>query len=169
MLFNRFSGLIKLFSILIFTMLFLSACSFSPLYEEKSLITNSISLNYAKPNTRLEQIVYNELKLRLGNNNENEENIFSITISPSTRSVGRSSNQSPANIRELILTGNYSVTNADNEKIISGSRSVRVSYAQSGQIIADKQAYNEASERAALELAQIIRLALLAELSVLQN
>ncbi len=169
MLFDRFLALVKLSGILIFTMLFLSACSFSPLYGEKSLVTNPISLNYAKPNTRLEQIVYSELKLRLGNNNENGENIFSVAISPSTRSVGRSSNQSPKWIRELILTGNYNVTNNDNEKIISGSRNVRVSYTQSGQIIADKQAYNEASERAARELAQIIYLALLAELSTLQN
>ncbi len=166
MLFNKLYFWLKSLSIIIFLSLSLSACSFSPIYGDNNLSNKTISLSYAKPTTRLEQIIYQDLKLRLGSD-INSANQLIVTISQSTRDVGRSSNGLPASIQELTLVANFKVIDInDSENIIyTGTNRVTATYSSKGQIIADIKAQEKAEETAALELAQIIRLTLLAELN----
>jgi len=144
--------------------LLLSACSFAPIYGNKGQINNMSNLSYAKPNTRLEQIIYQDLKLKLGE--KANSSLVTIIVSNSTKSVARTSNSTPFTIIETILNATISVTDAKDASIIfSGKRRASASYSTNGQRIADLKAFEDANKKAALELAQIIRLTLIGALS----
>ncbi len=146
-------------------MLLVSACSFSPIYGDKSQSSSNIKLSYAEPKNRLEQIIYKDLAHKLGDS-ENSD-LLTISVSSSSRSVARTSNDLPFSIKEAVLTA--SITLVDNENanniIFSGTRSAATSYSTNGQIISDKKALEDAQEKAALELAQTIRLTVIGAIS----
>ena len=163
---NKIVLLLKALGALVFITLALSACTFSPIYGDKNINNNNFQLSYAKPTTRLEQIVYSDLKLKLGEVTNIDAQNLKITISQSTRSVGRSSDGLPTNVLEIKLTANIKLfENAEQKNVVfSAMRVSTASYRTNGQAFADQQAAISASETAALELAQIIRLTLIAQL-----
>ena len=145
----------------------LTACSFTPLYGEQSRTT--LNLAYAEPSSRLEQIIYQDLALRLGRSTALDAPLVTISASSSSRRVGRTSSGSPATTYEAIVTASVTVSAPGNEPdsvktIYSTSRSASASYTTNGQRLADQQALEDAQERAALAVAQTIRLLLAANL-----
>ncbi len=170
MLFNRTKIYLKTLLAIIFIALSLSACSFTPIYSNTSA-NAKLNISYDKPTSRLEQIVYQELKLRLGAGDNIDSNFLVVKISQSTRNVGRSSDGLPTNIMEVKLTGNiFLYQTSDKQNIIfKATRVATASYRTSPQSLNNQQALASASEQAALELAQIIRLTLLGELNKTDN
>jgi len=161
-LFSKFS-IKSIFAFLAVIML-ISACSFSPVYNNKTQ-TADFNLSYSEPKSRLEQIIYQDLKLRLGE--KNDANLLTIKVSASSRAVARTSNGTPSTIAEAILTASITlVDSTDSSNVIfSDTRKASASYSTNSQIIANNKAYENASETAALELAQTIRLTLIGVLS----
>ncbi len=161
LLFKKYSIFLKSILELAFFSLILSACSFSPIYGDKNLPYSNISLSYAEPKTRLEQIIYSDLRLKLGEK-ENSD-LVTITVTSSSNSIARTSNSLPSTISEAIVTARITIVDSSEDRniIFSGTRSAATSYSTNGQIIADEKALEDAQERAALELAQIIRLTLI--------
>ncbi len=150
---GRFSKI----SIWIILSLILSACSFSPVYSNPDQNNTAFNLEFASANTRLEQIVYSELAASFSNSSAMKENLVEVIVSSSSVNPG---------IGSVGLTGKITVTNIQSAKIVyAGSRTASATYVASGQSLANQQAANEASERAARELAQTIRLTLIGVLS----
>lgn len=147
----------------------LGACSFSPLYGDNSAVGTSLDLKYADPNSRVEQVIYQDLKLRLGREKTADAALVAISASNSSRRVGRTSSGSPATTYEATTTASVTVTKTDPatgeaKTVYSISRSASATYTTNGQRLADQQALEEANERSALAVAKTIRLLLAAEL-----
>jgi LPS-assembly lipoprotein len=64
---------------------------------------------------------------------------------------------------EATVTAKYTIV-VDDEIVLSGSRRATASYTTSDQVLADEAALKDALERAAHEVAETIRLSILAEL-----
>lgn len=147
----------------------LSACSFTPLYGDNSAVGSNLNLSYADPNTRIEQVIYQDLKLRLGREKTVDAPLVTVSASTGSRRVGRTSSGSPATTYEATVTASVSVSKQDietdiTEQVYSISRSASATYTTNGQRLADQQALEEANERAALSVAKTLRLLLAAEL-----
>ncbi len=168
MLYRNLFYYLRLSLAAIFIALTLAACSFTPAYQSNNIKGQTIKLDYPKPASRLEQIIFQNLQLTLGKADDAQSeqlDKFKLSLSQSTRTVGRSSNGLPSSVKEIILTADFSIIDGENgQTIYQAQRLARASYTTNGQIIADKKAQEEASERAALELAQIIRLTLIGAL-----
>lgn len=147
----------------------LSACSFTPLYGEQA----ALNLAYADPTSRLDQIIYQDLALRLGKTTTPDAPLVTVSTSTSSRRVGRTSSGSPATTYEATVTAKVSVTRQEidvstgemtTKTIYTANRKASASYTTNGQRLADQHAVEEAQERAALAVAQTIRLLLAANL-----
>ncbi len=136
-----------------FTIMVLSACSFAPLYSGTNINTQSYEFSFDQANSRLEQIVYSELVAALGRSTNPDSRRVNIVVSSSNITPGSSS---------VGLSGKITVTDQITGDIIfSGTRTASATYISSEQLLTNQQAANEASERAARQLAQTIRLTLL--------
>jgi len=165
----------------------LSACSFTPLYGENSAVGTSLDLAYADPSSRLDQIIYQDLALRLGQTRSADAPLVSVSTSRSNRRVGRTSSDSPSTTYEATITATVTVTRArpaepvmvmppakpgKTAEIIPAkadilytvSRKASATYSTNDQRLANQQASEEAAERAALSVAQTLRLLLAANL-----
>jgi len=150
---GRFSKI----SIWIILSLVLSACTFSPVYSNPDQNNTAFNLEFASANSRLEQIIYSELAASFSNSSAVNKNLVEVIVT--------SSNVNPG-VGSVALTGKITITNIQSAKIIYvGSRTASATYGISSQSLANQQAANEASERAARELAQTIRLTLIGVLS----
>ncbi len=150
-------GIFPRISIWVIFPFILAACTFSPVYSNQDQTKTAFNLEFASANSRLEQIVYSELAASFPSSSAIKENLVEVTVSSSSLTPG---------IRSVTLTGKITVTNIESAKIIyTGSRTASASYGPSPQYLGSQQAANEASERAARELAQTIRLTLIGILS----
>jgi LPS-assembly lipoprotein len=123
--------------------LLLAGCSgFRPVYGEGGLGASDLAFAYAEPETRLEQIIIQDLALRLG---------LTGTVKPVTQ-------------HEAAVEATYTIV-LDDEVLLSGTRRAIASYTTSDQVLADEAARKDALERAAHEVAETIRLSILGGLS----
>lgn len=155
-----------------------SACSFMPLYGNRDAVEAPIPqtvtrpvpvstvMSYTKPHSRIEQIIYQDLTFKLGRTENTEAKLVSVIASQSTRRVGRTSSGSPATTYELTVIASLSVIGGTDgtESLFSTTRRATATYTTNGQTLADRQAVEDASERAAIAVAQILRLAMSAAL-----
>lgn len=140
---------------------FVSACSgLTPLYSSASIGAADYSFTYGKPASRSDQIIYRELRLRLPAS-EGATETLAVTVSSSTgaRKLGRNGPH------EMIAVANVTMTRADGSVVFSGQRIASSAYGYVGQVLADKQAEVDASERASVAVAESVRLALLSALA----
>lgn len=133
--------------------LVLAACSFAPLYGDRAASGTAFNLAFESPGSRLEQIVINELVARFGRSSDPDALVVSVKVSSSSVTPGPTI---------AALDGLITITDprAPEQPVFTATRSASASYAKSGQSLANQQAANEAAERAALQLAQTIRLTL---------
>lgn len=148
----------------------LSACSsFRPVYGDSGIAADRIELSYAKPNSRLEQIIYQELALRFGKTRSEDAPLLSVTTSVTTSVSGRGLTQTavvkPATQLQVTVTGAAILTTADGRLVFQGARKASAGYVSVGQVLADTEAGNEAQERAAKEVSELLRLAILGALA----
>lgn len=144
----------------------LGACSFSPVYSGALASQPLLNLAYAKPNSRLEQVVYQELSLRLGSSDAATAPLATVSVSSSGGDTMLSQTVNPAKALEVTVNATLTITPRDGSTSPpqTFTRVATASYSRSGQVLADNAAASEAAERAAKSAAESLRLAVLAAL-----
>ncbi|HWA20311.1 MAG TPA: LPS assembly lipoprotein LptE [Devosia sp.] len=143
----------------------LSACTtLRPVYGENGLTTEAIALAYAEPASRLEQIIYQELALRLGKATGDAPEL-QVTTSQASKALTAGGIAFPNRQRQMIVTARIRLVAAGGKVLFSGSRSAAADYTTNVSQLANQQAETDAAERAAKALAETIRLTLIAALA----
>lgn len=140
----------------------LGGCSLTPVYGDAAA-RSALALNYAEPDNRLEQIVYQTLSARLGGGDAAAP-LFSASVSASASRLGVSEVASPLTDYLVTATIDYRVTR-DGTVLTSGRRTATATYQTTDQYLADDAARISANEQAVRAAAETVRLALIAALA----
>lgn len=145
----------------------LGACSFSPVYSGALASQPMLNLAYGKPNSRLEQVIYQELSLRFGSSDAATAPLASVTARQTNATDARSVTANPGKPRSVTVTATVTIQQRDGTTTapITVTRSASAEYTSSDQIMANRSAVAEAAERAARSAAESLRLGVLAALS----
>ncbi|WP_240231239.1 hypothetical protein [Devosia lacusdianchii] len=146
----------------------LGACSFTPVYSGALASQPDLNLAYGKPNSRLEQVVYQELALRFGPSSEAETApLATVSVGSSAADMTMAATANPSKPMEVTVTATLTIARRDGSTTppMTFTRKATANYTRSGQVLADNTAAAEASERAAKVAAESLRLAVLAALS----
>lgn len=141
----------------------LSACSgLRPVYGDAGAIAAAADFDYAPPASRLDQLIYNELRLRLGPDTETPA-AYRVTVvsGAAPQAITRTNVVKPGTTHEATVTAHVTVSAPDGRVLFSGSRQQSALYVTTTQVLADTAAYNDAAERAAKELAEVVRLTII--------
>jgi hypothetical protein len=143
----------------------LAACTgLRPVYGDSAFGAKRIDVVYAAPNNRLEQIIYQDLALRLGKGQGGGPTV-AISAWASYPDLTNNSVSSPVNARQAIVYAQLTVTAADGTVKFSGQRSQSADFTRDGQALSNRQAEDSAARQAALLLADTLRLQIIAALS----
>jgi hypothetical protein len=143
----------------------LSACSFSPVYQTGTLASQpKLNLAYAKPTSRIEQIIYQDLALRFGETVDETSPLVTVSTSTSGARIGISQTSNPNETQRLTLTATATITYRDGSKRppLAITRTASADYTTTNQVLANIEAAGDAGDRAAKAAAESLRLALLA-------
>ncbi|SFZ85084.1 hypothetical protein SAMN02983003_2374 [Devosia enhydra] len=145
----------------------LAACSsLTPVYSDGQIGARQMSFAYAEPRNRLEQVIYQELGLRLGKTTDPSAPLIQVTASVYSRDLTLGSNPAPADAREATVTATAKVLDGPGgRELLQVRRNASASYTENAQGLANFSARTEAEERAAKAAAESLRLALLGALS----
>ena len=145
----------------------LTACSgFTPVYGDHGIGVEEHAFRYDKPASRLDQIIYQELVLRLGRTTDSSVPLIRVTTTSAVRGLTRSDVDNPAAQKEAVVTAKVEIVDADGNVAFTATRSAAASFtADRAQALAETEAEKEAKERAARELAETVRLTLLGALA----
>lgn len=134
-----------------------------PVYSDEGLGTQSLAVSYPDPTNRLEQIIYQDLALRLG---KSSGAVPVVSVRASSRSSALTSGKisSPFAQRQMTVTARFTVTAPDGTVLFSGTRAQSADYTTSAQASANEQASDSAAANAARLLADTIRLQVYAAL-----
>jgi len=142
----------------------LSACTgFTPVYGENGLGNQQVAVKYASPSNRLEQVIYQDLALKLG---KSAGDVPTVTISASATLPTTDTTTATLSVASGQVTVRVfvSVIDPSGKVIVQSNRSVVENFVKGGQAFSNQEAANEASERGARELAESIRLQILGAL-----
>jgi LPS-assembly lipoprotein len=143
----------------------LAACTgIRPVYSDAGLGAKRVHVVYAAPNNRLEQIIYNDLALKLGSGGDNAPTV-SVTAWSGTADLTNNTVPTPVNAKQVTVSASLTVTAPDGAVLFSGSRSQTADLTHSAQSLANRQATESAERQAALLLADTLRLEVLGALS----
>ncbi|MHA6730982.1 hypothetical protein [Devosia sp. A369] len=165
MLWSRLFRPIAMAGVLLGAGTMLGACSFTPVYGGTTAAQPALSLAYAKPASRLEQIIYQELALRFGSSDAETARLAMVTASASAVAIGLSATANPYKLTRVTVTATLNISDRDGTKPLSITRHASADYTTSDQVLANQAAATEAGERAAKAAAESLRLGLLAALS----
>lgn len=146
----------------------LGACSFQPVYSGALATNPTMDIAYAKPTSRLEQVVYQELALRLGSSASETAPLATVSVALSGAYIGgMTAAPGPNTPARVTATATLTITRRDGSKTapVVITRMATADYTTSNQVLASNSASTEAGERAARAAAESLRLAVLAELS----
>lgn len=145
----------------------LGACSFSPVYSGALASQPLLDLAYARPTSRLEQVIYQELALRFGSSDAATAPLATVTASSAVADTMLSATANPAKAVDVTVTATLTIAPRDGTTTApqSFTRVATANYTRSGQVLADTAAAADAAERAAKSAAESLRLAVLAALS----
>ena len=145
----------------------LAACSsLTPVYGEGQIGARQMNFAYAEPRNRLEQVIYQELGLRLGKTADPAAPLIQITATAYSRDLTLGANPNPADAREATVTATALVLDGPGgRQLLRVSRNASASYTENAQGLANFSARTEAEERAAKAAAETLRLALLSALA----
>ena len=145
----------------------LTACSgFTPVYGERGIGVEQHAFRYDKPASRLDQIIYQELALKLGRSTDPSVPMVRVTTTSGIRGLTSTSVAKPSTQREAVVTAKIELVQADGTIAFTATRSTAASFTADGQqALAETEAEKEARERAARELAETVRLTLLGALA----
>ncbi len=143
----------------------LAACTgLRPVYSDAGVGAERVAVAYDAPRNRLEQIIYQDLALRLG---KAQGNVPVVTVSASSRSAAITSDvvKSTLDQRQVTVTATLTVRAPDGRVLFSGVRSQTADLTHGAQVLANEQATDTAERQAALLLADTLRLEIIAALS----
>lgn len=144
----------------------LAGCSgLTPVYGERGIGAERIALRYAEPNSRYEQIIYQDLALRLGRATDWTSPTVRVTTTTSTRKLTMSDVSRPSTQREAVMSATVELVAPDGRILLTTKRSAAALYTTGSQALAASEAESEAYVRAARTLAETIRLTLIGALS----
>lgn len=145
----------------------LAACSgLAPVYGERGIGVERNAFRYDKPASRLDQIIYQELVLKLGRSTDPSVPLVRITTTSSVRGLTKTNVANPAAQKEAVVTARIELIDADGTIAYTATRSAAASFTTDRyQALAETEAEKEARERAARELAETVRLTLLGALA----
>ena len=145
----------------------LAACTLTPVYSGRLAENPNLNLAYAKPASRLDQIVYQELSLRFGSTDSETAPLVKVVTSASAAALVNTVTANPNKTNDVTVTATLTITSRDGSDLapVTLTRQATAGYQNGVQILNDSSAYIEASERAAKAAAESLRLALLAALS----
>ena len=144
----------------------LSGCTgLRPVYGQPGAGVERHTFSYGAPVSRLDQVIYNELRLRLGPQSAAPDAVkINITASNSARALTRTNVVKPSTQYETIVNATIRVVDADGTVLFSGQCRASADYEVVSQVLADTAAATDAAERAAKSLADTIRLTIIAAL-----
>jgi hypothetical protein len=144
-----------------------SACSFQPLHSGRQAEAAQLQLAYAAPNTRLEQIVYQELSFRLGKSTRPDAPLVNISVRPEVNAAFLSQTANPNKLHEARVIGDLTITYRDQSGLppVRLTRTATAQFNRDGQVLAERAAETQALERAAKALAESLRLAVYGSLA----
>lgn len=142
----------------------LGGCTLTPVYGDGSGAGGPLALHYAEPRSRLEQVIYQDLRLRLGPDGGPNAPGLTVTAVPETRTITRTQTANPLWTQEVTVVATaYLFSPPPAEELLATiTRSGRASYTTASQVVANDAAAVEAQERAARAAGDALRLALYA-------
>lgn len=143
----------------------LAACTgLRPVYSDGGIGTARAEVAYAAPSNRLEQIIYQDLALRLG---KSAGDVPLVRVRASSSSVALTSNivSSPLDQRQVTVTATVTVTAPEGTVMLTATRSQTADITHGGQVLANQQATDTGARQAALLLADTLRLEIIAALA----
>ena len=144
----------------------LAGCaSFRPVYGDNGIGAERIAIAYAKPATRLDQIIYQDLAVSLGKATTADAPLLTVVTKTSNRKLTRSDVNRPSDQRQATVSAMVTLTAADGRVLFTGERSAAADYGTDGQGLAEAEALRNAEEQAAHALAETLRLTLIGALS----
>lgn len=165
MLWSRLFRPIAMAGVLLGAGAMLGACSFTPVYGGATAAQPTLSLAYAKPASRLEQIIYQELALRFGRADAAAARLAMVTVSTATAAIGMSATANPHKLARVTVTATLNISDRDGANPLTITRHATADYTTSDQVMANQTSATEAGERAAKAAAESLRLGILATLS----
>lgn len=164
MLWSRVTVRAGLLGMVLLAPLAVAGCSsLKPVYGDNGIGAERVALSYAKPTTRLEQIIYQDLALSLGK--AAGAPLLTVMTTTSNRKLTRSDVTRPSAQRETVVSAEIELKGTDGTVLFAGERSAAASYSVDGQGLADTEALRNAEEQAARALAETIRLTLIGVLA----
>lgn len=155
-----------LISLLLSSTLVLAGCSgLRPVYGDYGVANARMEMTYGKPSNRLEQVIYQEFVLRFGRTADARAPRLVVTARASDRELTSTSVVKPVTQKQVTVTASATLTAPDGKVVFSGSRTATAQYTAGPQVLAETEAEIEASERAAKEAAEGLRLAILGALA----
>jgi hypothetical protein len=144
----------------------LSGCTgLHPVYGQPAAGVERYAFTYAAPVSRLDQVIYNDLRLRLGPHSSAPDALrVTITASNAGRVLTETNVTRPSTAWEMTVTANVKVVDDKGKVVFSGIRKASANYQVVGQVLADSAAAQDAAERAAHAVAETVRLTLISEL-----
>lgn len=143
----------------------LAACTgLRPVYSDAGIGAQRAEVAYAAPGNRLEQIIYQDLALRLG---KSQGSVPTVKIAAwSSRSALNSDLvTSPLDQRQVTVWATVTVTAPDGTVLLSATRSQSADVTHGAQVLANQQANDSGERQAALLLADTLRLEIIAALA----
>lgn len=147
----------------------LSACSgLTPVYGPGAASTQQVGLIYAKPSNRFEQVVYEDLALKLGRASGPAPTL-SVNVTALSRDltsqVDPLATTQPMIQRQEQVNAAIRLTDVNGKVLFSGMRSATADFTANSQGLATDRAEADAAVRAAHSVADTIRLTLLGVLA----
>jgi hypothetical protein len=142
----------------------MGACTLTPVYSGGQAESALPALAYAKPASRIEQIIYQDLALRLGATDLATAPLASVRASAGHADMVLSRTANPNKPVEVTVTATLTITQRDGTTTapVVLTRQATANYSRSGQVLGDREAAIDAEERAAVAVAESLRLAVLA-------
>jgi hypothetical protein len=142
----------------------LAGCSgLRPVYGDGGLDQQRLAISYAEPNSRLEQIIYKDLALKLGRGDGGPT--VTVATTQSNRDLTIAVINQARSRSQVTVVATVTVRDADGTTLYTGRLSQAADYTVGPQVLANQEASEDAADKAAHLLADTIRLAILGALS----
>ena len=144
----------------------LAGCSgFTPLYggAGPNSLAN-VSVIYGKPVSRTDQVIYNDLKLRIPEAHGGAAPILTINSTSWSTALTTQSVTEASTPQQITVSAEIKLVDANGKILFAATRAETADYNTGAQVLANNQAASDAIKRAADLLADTIRLSVLGAL-----
>lgn len=148
----------------------LAGCSsFQPVYGDAGVAVAKGDFRYAAPQSKLDQIIYQDLLVKLGRSPSSTAPLVTVVATSETKQLGISDVTRPNTQRQAVVSGHLTITSPAGKIVFDTVRSATALYTTDSQGLADSSAQTAAEQQAAKELAEIIRMTILSSTGLKAN